>query len=109
MDIIPQSCLREWPEFPVAVHSLVEDDKRNVTIKETERRKFLPSVVAAKVREAGFTKFRTQPEHVNMWKAESAKNPDKGYGVEVEGQWYWYESWVKRCLELCEAAGDLYR
>ena len=20
MDIIPQSCLREWPEFPVAVH-----------------------------------------------------------------------------------------
>ena len=22
MDIIPQSCLREWPEFPVAVHKL---------------------------------------------------------------------------------------
>ena len=21
MDIIPQSCLREWPEFPVAVHN----------------------------------------------------------------------------------------
>ena len=29
--------------------------------------------------------------------------------IEVEGQWYWYESWVKRCLELCEDAGDLYR
>ena len=22
MDIIPQSCLREWPEFPVAVHTI---------------------------------------------------------------------------------------
>ncbi|MDE0423383.1 MAG: DUF3644 domain-containing protein [Candidatus Poribacteria bacterium] len=80
-----------------------------VTTKEIERPKLLPSAVAAKVQEAGFKKFRTQPEHVRMWKAEDAKNPSKGYGVEVQGQWYWYESWVKRCLELCKAAGDLYR
>ena len=44
-----------------------------------------------------------------MWKAEDAKNPGKDYGTEVEGKWYWYESWIKRCLELCEAAGDRYR
>ena len=86
-----------------------DGDKLYVTTKETERPKFLPSAVAAKVQEAGFTKFRTQPEHVRMWQAENAKAPNKGYGVEVEGQWYWYESWIKRCLELCEAAGDLYR
>lgn len=86
-----------------------DDDKLYVAAKEIERPKFLPSAVAAKVREAGFTKFRTQPEHVRMWKAEDAKNLDKGYGVEVEGKWYWYESWIERCLELCEAAGDRYR
>lgn len=86
-----------------------DGDKLYVTTKETERPKFLPSAVAAKVQEAGFTKFRTQPEHVRMWQAEDAKDPNKGYGVEVEGQWYWYKSWIKRCLELCEAAGNLYR
>ena len=30
MDIIPQSCLREWPEFPVAVHSFEEELTRDV-------------------------------------------------------------------------------
>ena len=94
---------------PDSVISPEDDDKVYVTTKEIERPKFLPSAVAAKVREAGFAKFRTQPEHVKMWKAEDAKNPGKGYGIEVEGKWYWYESWIERCLELCEDADDLYR
>ena len=94
---------------PNSTTPLEDNDKLYVAAKEVERPKFLPSAVAAKVREAGFTKFRTQPEHVRMWKAEDAKNPNKGYGIEVEGQWYWYESWIERCLELCEAAGDHYR
>lgn len=94
---------------PGSTVSPENEDKWSIMPKEIERPKFLPSAVAAQVQEAGFTKFRTQPEHVKMWKAEEAKNASKGYGVEVEGQWYWYESWVKRCLELCEAAGDLYR
>lgn len=33
----------------------------------------------------------------------------KGYGVMVEGTWFWYESWVKRCIQLCAAAGDQYK
>ena len=33
----------------------------------------------------------------------------KGYGTNVEGSWFWYESWVKRCIQLCEAAGDKYK
>lgn len=86
-----------------------ENDSQVVMTKEIERRKFLPSAVAERVQEAGFAKFRTQPEHVRMWQTEDAKNPSKGYGVEVEGKWYWYESWIDRCLELCEAAGDLFR
>ena len=93
---------------PESAFPLEGDGRLYVTTKEVERVKFLPSAVAAKVQAAGFAKFKTQPEHVKMWKAEDAKNPSKGYGIEVEGQWYWYESWVKRCLELCEDAGDLY-
>ena len=77
--------------------------------KEVERQKFRPKHVVDEVRKAGFTKFRLQPDHIDMWKAEDAKNPAKGYGADVEGSWYWYENWVKRCIELCAEAGDRFR
>lgn len=77
--------------------------------KEVERTKYRPTDVAASVQQAGFLGFRTQPEHVRMWKGEDAKKPEKGYGVAVQGTWYWYQSWVNRCIELCEAAGEKYR
>lgn len=84
-------------------------DKEYWVHKEVERAKFKPSHVVEQVRAAGFKNFRVQREHVDMWKAEDAKNPAKGYGVEVEGVWYWYESWIKRCVELCGQAGAKYR
>lgn len=84
-------------------------DKEYWVKKEVERVKYLPSRVAAEVQKAGFSRFRVQPEHVAMWKREDAKNPAKGFGVRVEGAWYWYESWIRRCIELCEAEGDTYR
>ena len=74
-----------------------------------ERKKYRPSDVVAEVQKAGFHGFRINPEHVSMWKSEDAKNPAKGFGVEVAGMWYWYEPWVKRCIELCKAAGNKYR
>lgn len=84
-------------------------DKEYWVKKEVERPKFRPTEVVEKVREAGFGKFRIQPEHVEMWKAENAKDRAKGLGVDIQGYWYWYEKWVERCIELCEAAGDRYR
>ena len=84
-------------------------DKQYWVKKEVERTKYLPSHVAAEVRKAGFSKFRVQPEHIEMWKTEDAKNPAKGYGVQVEGAWYWYDNWIKRCIELCKQAGDKYK
>jgi len=84
-------------------------DKEYWVKKEVERTKYLPSRVAEEVQKAGFPNFRVQHEHIQMWKAEDAKNPAKGYGVQVEGAWYWYESWIKRCIELCKQAGDKYK
>jgi hypothetical protein len=77
--------------------------------KEGERPKYRATEVVRKVQEAGFPRFRINPEHVAMWKAEDAKNLGKGYGVEIQGTWYWYESWVERCLELCDSAREKYR
>jgi hypothetical protein len=77
--------------------------------KEVEKPKYLATQVVAEVRNAGFSKFRRNPEHLRMWKSEDAKNPAKGYGTMVAGTWYWYESWVKHCVKLCEDAGDKYK
>lgn len=77
--------------------------------KEVERKKFRAKDVVAEVQKAGFSKFRVQREHIDFWRAEDAKNVAKGFGVEVAGTWFWYESWVKRCIELCAAAGATYR
>ena len=61
------------------------------------------------VQDAGFKKFRVQREHLDIWKAEKAKDPGKGFGVDIAGVWYWYQSWIDRCIELCKAAGDKYK
>ena len=83
-------------------------DKEYWVKKEVEKPKFLAKDVVAEVQKAGFTRFRTQPEHLAMWKAEDAKNEAKGYGVMIQGMWYWYQSWIERCIELCLQAGDRY-
>ena len=84
-------------------------DKEYWVKKEVERPKFRPKDVVAEVKKAGFPGFRMFPYHVDFWKQEDAKDPAKGYGINVQGSWYWYENWVKRCVELCEAEGDRFR
>lgn len=84
-------------------------DKEYWVKKEVEKPKFRAKDVVAAVLATGFQRFRVAPEHVAMWKSEDAKNPGKGYGTEVQGTWYWYQSWIDRCLALCQAAGDKYK
>jgi hypothetical protein len=84
-------------------------DKEYWVKKEVERPKYRAKDVVAEIKKSGFTKFRVCPEHRDMWKAQDAKDPAKGFGVDVRGSWYWYESWVKTCLLLCEEAGERYR
>ncbi len=83
-------------------------DKEYWVKKEVERPKYRAKDVVAEVHKAGFPQFSVYSDHVNMWKGEDAKNPAKGYGVNVQGVWDWYQSWVDRCIQLCGAAGDRY-
>ena len=84
-------------------------DKEYWVKKEVERPKFMAKNVVKAVQDAGFKKFRVSPEHVKMWQGDDAKADGKGYGVTVQGLWYWYQSWIDRCIELCTAAGDRFR
>ena len=84
-------------------------DKEYWVKKEVEKPKFRAKDVVAAVRAAGFSRFRISPEHVEIWRREDAKNPSKGFGTDVQGAWYWYQSWIDRCIALCTAAGNKYR
>jgi len=84
-------------------------DKEYWVKKEVEKRKFRPGKIVSLVQEAGYLNFRVNPEHVKMWQSEDAKNPGKGFGAEVAGDWYWYDTWLNRCLELCALAGEKYK
>jgi hypothetical protein len=84
-------------------------DKQYWVKKEVEKPKFRAKDVVAAVQKAGFPLFRMFPHHLEMWKGEDAKNPGKGFGCDVQGAWYWYQSWVDRCIELCTAKGERFR
>ena len=94
--------------IPVGSELAKNIDKQYWVIKDRERPKYRPTHIVKMVRNAGYTGF-TVSEHAKMWQAEKAKDPAKGFGVDVEGQWYWYENWVSRCIQLCQSAGDKYR
>jgi hypothetical protein len=83
-------------------------DKEYWVKKEVEKPKFLAKDVAAAVRKAGFPRFRVFAEHLSLWKSENARDPGKGYGVDVQGTWYWYETWIARCIEVCKNDPEKY-
>jgi hypothetical protein len=70
-------------------------------LKETERKKYLPSKVVKIMVEEGFGRFLIN-DHTDFWKSQNAQNPDMGYGAWVEGKWYWYESWIEKVREYCK-------
>lgn len=86
-----------------------EIDKQYWVKKEVEKPKYRAKDVVKKVHEAGFSKFTRHGDHTRMWQAQDAKNLAKGYGTTVQGTWYWYQTWVDKVIELCEAVGDKYK
>jgi len=69
-------------------------------VKETEKPKRLPSEIVKLMKEEGFPDFSIHI-HTELWKESDAKNPSKGFGVQVAKTWYWYESWVERVRQHC--------
>lgn len=77
-------------------------------IRETERPKWLPSQIVAKIKAEGFPKFG-MAQHTDFWKSNDAKNPTKGYGVQIAKTWYWYDSWISVVREHCKNNSEAYR
>jgi hypothetical protein len=79
-----------------------------VLIKEAERPKYRPGQVVAMMREKGFVRFNMY-YHTMLWRSMKAREPGKGFGVEVAGTWYWYESWIRAVEQHCKENRDRYK
>lgn len=81
-------------EFIDPKSPLAENITKEYWVKEDrEKPKFLPSKVIQEVKKAGIKGFGMY-QHTEFWKKHDGKNPDKGFGVTISKQWYWYENWV---------------
>lgn len=76
-------------------------EKTYAIIKETEKRKYLPSEIVALMKEKGYQRF-TLYKHTQFWKSKDAKNQQYHYGVQIVNTWYWYENWVREVETYCE-------
>lgn len=77
-------------------------------IRETERPKWLPSQIVAKMKAEGFLKFGMN-DHTDFWKERDAKNTSKGYGAQIAKTWYWYDSWVSEVRKHCNRNAGAYQ
>jgi hypothetical protein len=85
-----------------------EVNAKYAVIKETERPKHLPSRIVKLMKNEGYERF-SMHNHIQLWKAKDAKNPGRGYGVEVEKAWYWYDSWVDVVRQHCKSHQAKYK
>lgn len=76
-------------------------NKEYAVIKETEKQKYRPSKVIEIMHNESFDKF-TMQSHTNLWKELDGKNSKHKFGIDVEGQWYWYESWINHVRAYCK-------
>ena len=77
-------------------------EKTYAVLKETEKRKYLPSEIVSLMKEKGYDKFSIN-KHTELWKSRNAKDRKYSYGVLISKTWYWYETWLKEVEKHCEA------
>ena len=83
-------------------------DKQYWVQKEVEKPKFLRKDILQLMHEEGYQGFGPH-QHTLLWHSLDAKNPGKGYGVDIAGSWYWYERWVDAVRQHCCENADAYR
>jgi hypothetical protein len=76
-------------------------------MKAVEKSKHLPKSIVDRMRSKGFTRFSIH-HHTVLWKEHRAKDRGKGYGIKIEGKWYWYDTWLQIVEQHCEENRELY-
>jgi len=79
-----------------------------VFLKETEKVKYRPGTIVKQMKTEGFVRFGMK-QHTDLWKNKDARNPKYQFGVQVEGTWFWYETWVAEVRKYCQANEALFK
>ncbi len=96
-------------EFVKADSALAADvNKAYTVIRETERPKHLPSGIVKLMKQEGYHRF-TMHDHTTLWRTADAKAAGKGFGVQVEKAWYWYDTWLEFVRKHCEDSAVRYK
>ena len=93
--------------FDSDLASSLNEAYQQVMLKEVERTKYIPSQIIKMMQQEGFLKFKMH-HHTQLWQFMDAKNPGKGYGVQLANTWYWYERWMDEVRKHCSANSELY-
>ena len=81
-------------------------NKAIVHIRDREKPKFLPGNIVKLMKEKGFSQF-SMSKHADLWRERDAKNPAKGFGVQVATTWYWYDNWLSEVENHCKNNSDI--
>jgi hypothetical protein len=73
-----------------------------------QRKKYRPSDICKEMQKLSYKQSKIH-HHTRLWQDQEAKHEFKGYGVEVAGAWYWYESWLHFVKQHCEQNQSQYR
>ncbi len=84
-----------------------ELEHQNWFKKEVEKPKYLPKMIKQLMNNEGYPEFNIY-NHTQLWKFLDAKNPGRGYGITVAGQWYWYERWIHVVRNHCRDNKEKY-
>jgi hypothetical protein len=60
------------------------------------------------MKDNGYQKFNMH-HHTQLWKEKDGKNPNKHYGVCIEGAWYWYDNWIDVVKDHCKKNEQKYK
>lgn len=82
-------------------------NKQHWVVKAVEKPKWRAGEVVAMMRAEGHVRFGPH-QHVLLWKKLDGKNHKRNYCIELGGQWFWYENWVKVVREECKKHPELY-
>ena len=84
---------------PPSAEAATEINK--IFLKETEKVKYRPGTIVKQMKAEGFARFGMK-HHTDLWRGMDGKNPKYQLGVQVEGSWFWYETWLARVREHCQ-------
>lgn len=83
-------------------------ERKYAVLKETEKRKYLPSEIVKLMKSEGYDLFSIT-RHTELWQTRNAKDPRFGYGVLIAKTWYWYETWVNEVRQHCMSNASIYK